>query len=107
MFNVFYQIFRPFATLFFYRNYVTKNVVDELMEEDSLLTRPQAEAQAEELIRQNKIAALDPAGRFRPGVDKIKADPSSVGEVLQGWLVKAGIAFVLYMLLIRLISGGL
>lgn len=109
MTNIVYQVARPFATLFFYKNYIRKECIKELRTENPRLTQEQAEAHIDHLILQNKIPALDPAGSFRPGVDRIKEDPSSVSEVLEGWLWKGVKLLLIYAILayvfVRIVGG--
>lgn len=108
MISQIYQVVRPFATLLFYRHYIKEGVVKDELRKHPGMHVDEARARAEERIRNNEIPALDPAGCLRPGIDKIKEDPSCVGQVLGGWaknmiLIYAGIVMFFY-LLIKLID---
>lgn len=103
MVNQIYQIFRPFATMFFYRQFIKNDVVKDELRKHPGMHQAEAEARAEARIRNNEIPALDPAGCLRPGIDKIKEDPSSVGEVLGGWarnMILVYLGFVVFIILL-------
>src|SRR5258708_32259195 len=66
------QIFRPFASLLFYRSYIKNDLADSIQREHEDLSREEAMFLAEQEIKYNRVPALDPLGAFRGPYEDVK-----------------------------------